>query len=243
LQLLTASSQGWSDETLYNKLQEITWDATAGIRDSRHKSQTIPLTMQHFMRDTLANWTLSAVNVLDNGGNSCRRRRICDVGTGTGVLMQFLKDFAVMNGMNDFDESDVTGIDLSLQMIKIAQVNCPRAQFIQSDFLKHVPATPYDVIVMNECLHNFRNLTLAFEHVSSDAVLAPGGRLIISNPRGYSNVVKQFGANRWLAPSLLPSRQELAVFARNHNLSIALEPDIKSVHYLAVLDKAIKHIV
>lgn len=146
-----------------------------------------------------------------------------------------LVDYAKVNKVVSFEHASVTGIDLSGEMIKVAKATYPTATFTQSDFLAHCPSTRFSAVVMNECLHNFMDVTGAIRHAAG--LLADNGRIIVSHPKGYENVALQASKNRLLAPSLLPEPAEWRKLADVVGLQVLLEPDVKSPHYLAVLAK------
>jgi len=97
---------GLSHLAVHNKLQEITWDAAAASRHHRHQeAQSAPKTNSNKAKKTpplrvsdamtahmlsLAEW---AVGMDTNSHESDKTRFILDVGCGTGLLCNYLKQF------------------------------------------------------------------------------------------------------------------------------------------------------
>lgn len=81
--------------------------------------------------------------VLEKGG-----QQVLDLGFGTGVLTQKLYDAGVQ----------ITGVDFSAEMIRIAQEKMPEAEFWQWDFTQGVPpeltGRTYDFIISTYAIHH-----------------------------------------------------------------------------------------
>lgn len=75
-------TEGWTDRNVHNKLHELTWDSSAQLRDERHKTTEISSEVEAHMR-ALVQWVLHAPSNV-----------VCDVGTGTGVLIKYLHKYA-----------------------------------------------------------------------------------------------------------------------------------------------------
>jgi 2-polyprenyl-3-methyl-5-hydroxy-6-metoxy-1,4-benzoquinol methylase len=135
-------------------------------------------------------------------------------------------------------------------MIKICQSTYPKATYFQGDFLDYTPAATspeeapahraesagaFDAVVFNESLHHFQQTDRALAKALS--LTRPGGKIIISHPRGFDNVFLQQRKNKWLTPSLLPSDTDLAALAAPLGAVVTLPPKTKSAHYLAILTK------
>lgn len=73
--------------------------------------------------------------------------------------------------------------------------------------------------------------------VKASTHLGDRGKIIISHPRGFDNVVQQRSMNNWLVPSLLPISSELEALSAEINMLVTHKPDSKSPQYLAVLEK------
>jgi SAM-dependent methyltransferase len=61
-------------------------------------------------------------------------------------------------GLGGFEQSRLVGVDLSKEMLDIAQEAFPSSSFVQGDFLDFESEKRFDCIVFNECLHYFEDL-------------------------------------------------------------------------------------
>ena len=94
--------------------------------------------------------------------------RVLEVGTGTGSGAALLKA--------RFPQADVTGVDLSPEMIRIAQAKVPSVTFEPADAARLPFADgSFDLIVQN-------NVPVYFAELAR--VLAPGGRVLITSTFG-----------------------------------------------------------
>ena len=94
------STLGWSQDTVHNKLHEITWDSTAASRQSRHSSgEKISDAMRAHML-AVAQWAVAggpnpghntAPHLTSPINESHRKRYILDVGCGTGLLCEYIQ--------------------------------------------------------------------------------------------------------------------------------------------------------
>jgi SAM-dependent methyltransferase len=213
---------GFKAEKIPIILQEITWDASATSRLTIREKSTISNEMNMHMKD-VSKWCLS-----NSDFNS-----ILDCGCGDGVLTEFL-----LSSHNDFS---YTGIDLSSKMLVCAKERFPGGKYIHCDFSNFDKNDGnYDSIVFNESLHYFNNIMDILIHAKS--LLDPQEkscrirRIIISHPKGFSNIILQRSKNKLLVQNLLPTPQEFEVIANILNMKIVVLPQIKSKHYLAVLE-------
>ena len=222
--LPTERSTSWSRARVHQKLLEITWDTSAGFRENRHQNSLISYENEHFLMEI-------AEHAVHHASDECR---ILDVGCGTGILMKFIKQYASMKRVPLKDEN-LFGVDLSSEMINICREKFPSSVFTNCDFLEYLPSNKFfSTVILNECLHNFMDTRQALRHAVS--LLHQGGKLIISHPRGYSNILTQHRANKWLAPSILPSDSELErELTKELGLELVKSPKLKSNQYLAVL--------
>ena len=255
---------GWTQEKVRNTLHEATWDATAESRHQRHQTTEISNDMKSHML-AVAKWVLEPLleppfEPLDSHISSVAKPTaaaavqqegsICDVGCGTGILISFLQEYAKTNkAAASFRPAAVLGVDLSGGMLSVASRAYPEATFQQIDFMRFEPPahTKFSAVVMNECLHNFGDVSAAIRHAAG--MLADGGRLVVSHPKGFDNVLMQSSRNRLLVPSRLPTGAEFKALVETLNkdfqgalalrLRVLLEPDTRSgsPHYLAVLVK------
>lgn len=101
-------------------------------------------------------------------------KTVLDIGFGTGVLTKKLYD----------DGIDISGIDFSLEMIKIAQNKMPLATFIQWDFSKGLPCElenkKFDFIICTYAIHHLKDeekinfITLLKHHINKNGEILIG---------------------------------------------------------------------
>src|SRR4030095_1799395 len=127
--------------------------------------------------------------------------RVLDVATGTGVLIAHYLRAGVA-------AEQITGCDLSANMLKQATVRYPDVRFWQGDFLDF-PKQPaqFDAIFFNACFGNFYDLQMAIGHAV--LLLAPQGKIVISHPLGARFVAQLHAGEPELVPHLLPDRAQL----------------------------------
>ena len=102
---------------------------------------------------------------------------LLDVGCATGRLLQFV------NGK--FKNCALTGIDVSSDMLEIAQKKCwtgqNRVGFILNDFMEYdFSGNVYDIIILKFVLHHMQDETGAIRKAVE--LLSPGGHLIVYVP-------------------------------------------------------------
>jgi len=101
---------------------------------------------------------------------------VLDVGCGTGVLFKYFKEAGVL-------ETNITGCDLSSQMLEKAKHNYPHAKYFQGDIIDFEEASgKYDAVFFNACFGNIFDQLAALKKAVS--VLKQQGQIIISHPLG-----------------------------------------------------------
>lgn len=110
---------------------------------------------------------------------------VCDVGTGTGVLVPYLLKKIGEKG-------EIIAIDYSTEMIKKAKekfVKTKRVKFIVGDIHKtDFPDNYFDYVVCNACFPHFENKNIALKEICR--ILKKNGLIIISHPTGREFVNK-----------------------------------------------------
>jgi SAM-dependent methyltransferase len=129
--------------------------------------------VQRFWNHNAAGWdvnenpgrTLAMQAALDHIGTPAR---ILEIGTGTGSGAAILK--------GRFPQAQITGVDLSPEMVRIAQTKVPGVTFEPADASRlPFPDASFDLVAQN-------NVPVYFSEV--DRVLAPGGRILVSSTFG-----------------------------------------------------------
>jgi len=244
LDILT--QQGFSTSKASEILNQITWDASASFRHQRHQDMVVSESAERFMLQ-VASWCL--LNAA-SGTN-----QILDCGTGDGILVRFLRKAALeIQKQSSLSPSfQLLGIDLSANMINIAKEMYPDHLFKHIGFLDYRPNTMVprfdpDVVVFNECLHYFDNTLEALRQ--ADSLLTSNSenssltslrrvRIVASHPKGFNNVILQRSVNHHLVPSILPSKEEVQIFAEKYQYDSLVLPDTKANSYLFVLEKKV----
>ena len=159
--------------------------------------------------------------------------RIYDVGCGNGILLKYIKEAAV-KCRKVWNDSDLFGVDLSSRMIKHAQQNYPMANFFHGDFMTFDPKVKFSHVVFNECFHYLLDPLGALMKAKVQ-LASEEGVIVISHPRGLSNVVTQRSKNRSLVPNTLPVDETLTKLATEAGLRITVIPRACDPNYLCVL--------
>lgn len=229
---------GLHKNDIRNRLHEITWDSTAATRQQRHETKQHEISKEIQMHmEKMALYTLRMEDQIDT---QCISRSILDVGCGTGVVFQYMKNTLLKNNMNEsfIQDSKWYGIDLSNEMLKYCRISHPYASLIHGNYQDYFDKSnmKFSCITFNECLHNFHN-TLDVLKLSKSLLYDTHGRIVISHPRGYDNVMTQYYMNKWLVPCYLPSKQQLIDMATDLDMKLLVTPIVdKNTPYLAVLE-------
>lgn len=110
---------------------------------------------------------------------------VCDVGTGTGVLIPYLLKKIEEKGK-------IIAIDYSMEMIKKAKEKfgkIKKVKFIVGDIHKtDFPDNYFDYVVCNACFPHFENKKIALKEICR--ILKKNGVIVISHPTGRDFVNK-----------------------------------------------------
>ena len=122
------------------------------------------------------NLLLSKINIPANA-------EILDIGTGTGVLVPFLKKIA--------PQCKILGVDISEKMLEVGRqkwTTVADVQFLKTDVETDKTPGMYDAIVLYSVFPHFQNRTETIARLINNN-LKPSGQLIIahSNSRQYLN--------------------------------------------------------
>lgn len=101
-------------------------------------------------------------------GAAGRPKRILEIGCGTGTGAAILKA--------TFPDAQITGVDLSPEMVRIATAKVPGVAFEPADASRlPFPDGRFDLVTQN-------NVPVYFDEINR--VLAPGGRVLITSTHG-----------------------------------------------------------
>lgn len=221
-ELLSASNM--TERDLHNTLQQITWDASADAKAARALMGKMP--------DQIERRVDNACDIIASAALNPKNDRVLDVGCGPGFLVEYLEKAGVRR-------EQITGIDLSPEMIRNAQESYRAGRFVAGDFLEFQDQDGFDGIVFCSALHDLPDQTAALEKAAS--LLRPGGTLVILHAQGASHVIGQVKANPVMVKRSLPTAEELDAMQLGLKLDIAPadagSAEEASVGYLAVLKK------
>lgn len=158
----------------------------------------------------------------------CETHHILDVGTGTGVLIKYIKE--------SFMDVSVHALDVSANQLAIAKSRYPDIEIYQSDVSHFINPVGYDVIYCNACFGNFFNQEAALRAMS--AMLNDNGTVVVSHPLGSGFVEELHRSNSLIVPNTLPtSIQQVNDLISGTPLTVVELVDNKGL-YLCVLKQA-----
>jgi demethylmenaquinone methyltransferase/2-methoxy-6-polyprenyl-1,4-benzoquinol methylase len=194
------------DNAMHNIFQRITWDASADAKSARAAMFNMNKDLEKRV-DKACSYAVEAAKAVGASG------RILDVGCGPGVLVPHLTKAGVL-------PKQITGTDLSPEMIRNAQSQHRGVDFVAADFLKEFnDEAGFDGIIFCSALHDMPEPVEALEKAKS--LLRPGGKIIILHAQGASHVLGQVKANPVMVKRGLPSAQELEALNLGLQLSVA----------------------
>ncbi len=129
---------------------------------------------------------------------------ICDVGTGTGVLVPYLVKKAGKKGK-------VFAIDYSPEMIKRAKEKWEKlpVEFIVADIHKtNFPDDYFDYVICNASYPHFERKKIALKEIFR--ILKKGGIVVISHPPGRDFVNKIHKEHHCMEKDVVPEGKNLA---------------------------------
>lgn len=212
------------DFTMHNFYQRTTWDASADAKSARAVMFNMNKDMEKRV-DKACSFVVEAVKTAGASG------RVLDVGCGPGVLVPYLTKAGLL-------PKQITGTDLSPEMIRNAQEQHRGVEFVASDFLKvFQDEDGFDGIILCSALHDMPDPLAALQKAKS--LLRPGGKLVILHAQGAAHVLGQVKANPVMVKRGLPSGDELNAFDLGLKVVVSpAEPGSKEDSeggYLAVL--------
>ena len=156
--------------------------------------------------------------------------KILDVGTGTGAMIAHYLSLGVK-------EKNITGVDLSSEMLENARKRFPNVNFLKADILDAdaVIGSPdqFDAAFFNACFGNLYDQKSALQKTA--ALIRPKGSIIISHPLGKRFVRALHESDPDIVPFLLPEKDQLQIWAKELNLSIAEYVDEPNFYLVRLL--------
>lgn len=145
--------------------------------------------------------------------------RVLEIGVGTGRLaLRSLK-----RGISSF-----TGIDLSEDTLSAARVHLaayPNISLIRGEFPQEAPAGPFDRIYSSLTFLHIKDKRAACEKIA--ALLAPGGRCVISLDKERSDVLDMGNRRVRTYPD---TPQEIGLLLRQAGLSVCPGVELERAH-------------
>lgn len=200
---------GLTENDIHNIFQKITWDASADAKAMNAKIGKMPEVIEERV-NRACRIVAESVRKKSRKDGSC-----LDVGCGHGTLVPNLTRAGIY-------PNQITGVDLSPEMIRNAKSMHRGVNFIDTDFLRFDPAKKFDAIIFCSALHDLPDMEQSL--VKAASLLQPGGKLVLLHAQGAQNVVSQHRANPVLVKRCLPDRDELAALANKMNLLLELQP-------------------
>ena len=167
--------------------------------------------------------------------------RILEIGCGTGVYTHMLRE--------KYDNAEITAVDISDEMIKIAREKIPRKgiDFIAADGEQVEVDGKFDLITSNASFQWFENLGTAFRLFRSS--LAEGGTLCFSmyGPETFKELEEvfkhHFGSHQWLSSTKFTSREETEGRLKKHFNDFQVKEEHYTVDFISFWDflRNIKH--
>jgi 2-polyprenyl-3-methyl-5-hydroxy-6-metoxy-1,4-benzoquinol methylase len=195
------------DTDMHNFFQRTTWDASADAKSARAAMFNMNKDLEKRV-DKACDYVVETVMTAGASG------RVLDVGCGPGVLVPHLIKAGLM-------PKQITGTDLSPEMIRNAQAQHRGVEFIHSDFIKVFnDKDGFDGIIFCSALHDMPDQVAVLQKAKS--LLRPGGTIVILHAQGAAHVLGQVKANPVMVKRGLPSGQELD--AMNLDLSVIVSP-------------------
>jgi 2-polyprenyl-3-methyl-5-hydroxy-6-metoxy-1,4-benzoquinol methylase len=140
-------------------------------------------------------------------GLSLATARVLDIGTGTGLTLLELRRLGAV---------DVVAIDISLEMLALAQEKLPEADLRLGTIEDVVEEeASFDIVTGFSVLHHLPHLASFFCHVAR--VLRPGGIFAFSDPHSASLLIGRY--SKWIFWGLVYPLQKPLRYVNRHELA------------------------
>ena len=139
------------------------------------------------------------INTILDNAKICENIDVLDVGCGTGVMFPFYLERNVKN---------ITAIDLSPEMIKIAKSKFPQANVICGDAENIIFDKQFDVVMIYNAFPHFPEPQRLVENLSK--ALKSGGRISIAHGMSKKELDEIHMKSAGRVSNILPECDELA---------------------------------
>ena len=152
--------------------------------------------------------------------------RILDVGTGTGILINYLLEKYPLK---------ITAIDISENMIAVAKekYNDKRVEFIVKDVLEF-KEIGYDYIFIYSAYPHFNDKEALFKHLLGR--LNDGGKIIIAHSESKEKINQVHSKNHRIKEDLLPAA-EVTIKVMSKYFRIDKVVDNEEMYYISGIRK------
>lgn len=147
-------------------------------------------------------------------------QKVVDVGTGTGVLIDYIYKDVGINGM-------ILGVDIAENMIKKAKVKYPykNVTYVVSDVMDiKIDELMFDCMICFSVFPHFDNKENTIQYLAQG--LNIGGKLVICHSQSrqaINNLHRK--ADEFVKRDNLPTIQEISLMMENANLTVTMEID------------------
>ncbi len=111
-------------------------------------------------------------------------------------------------------QENITGVDLSDEMMNYARERFPQVNFIKADVLDADTvigkANQFDAVFFNACFGNIFDQKLALKKTHD--LLRSGGSIVISHPLGKRFVKALHDSDPAIVPHFLPEKEQLSIW-------------------------------
>ncbi len=219
---------GINEQYMHNTFQQITWDASADAK-------AVKATIGQMPADILKRVNKACDIVAQSVKSAGRKEGRClDVGCGHGTLIPNLTEAGIY-------PNQITGVDLSPEMIRNAEKRYRGPKFVAADFLQYTEEEQFDGIIFCSSLHDLPDMKASLS--KAGRLLRANGKIVILHAQGGIHVLGQVKANPILVKRGLPNSGELNDWANEMGLIVDIPPSEpgsegdSSEGYLAVLFK------
>lgn len=178
--------------------------------------------IKEFFNEIASTWddtkadSSGAEKIVNQFSEQINNRSILDIGCGTGVLYEFLKKAGA---------KDITGIDLSEKMIRIAKEKFPKANFKVSNILEWNSKEKYDTIIMYNVYPHLTNKQKLVDKVHS--LLNEGGIFIVAHGASKETINSHHSSHAMeISRKLLKAEEEAEIWRSKFDVNIIRDNEL-----------------